>query len=302
VEKLHESRTDGFHLAGIVPVSGLPKDLAMPWDPSLTQVGDKYTAIERSVLDCSQVGCNTIWIVCNDDVQPLIKDRLGDWVYDTRTVEGASKSRRPEDLKKKIPIFYTPIHPRDRDRRDSLGWSVLHGALTAFLMSSKMSKWLVPDRYFVSFPCAVIPKYSLSGNRIKIRSSVPTVVEYQGKSIADGLYLPFTFDAEEYKHYLTKVKQGCTGGNKSIPVEDRWSSRHFTLKEIFAPIGSLDTNKIEVKSYYPIDNWDNYVVYMRSDIAAGMYAPVGRYLTYKTYGKIKFDELENLENEEAVES
>jgi len=298
VEKLHEDRTVGYHLAGVIPVSGLPSDLGMPWDPSLTQVGNKYTAIERSVLDCSQAGCNTIWIVCNDDVQPLIKDRLGDWVYDTRSVEGANKTKRPADIKKRIPIFYTPIHPSDRDRRDSLGWSILHGALTAFLMSSKMSKWLTPDRYFVSFPCGVIPQYSISGNRSMIRSNRPTVVTIRGRSIADGLYLPFTFDAEEYKLYLTEVKQKCTGGNRDLSASERWSSRGFSLKDIFGPISELETNKIEIEKYYPIDNWDNYVVYMRSDIAGGMYAPKGRYLTYKTYGKIKF---EDLEDEQAVE-
>tara|TARA_R100001509_G_scaffold107309_1_gene63744 strand:- start:3333 stop:4244 length:912 start_codon:yes stop_codon:yes gene_type:complete len=293
MEKLHEDRTSGFHLAGIIPVAGLPAGLEMPWDPSLTQIGKCYTAIERSVIECSTAGCNTIWIVCNDDVQPLIKHRLGDWLYDTRSVESNSRTSNHSDDKKRIPIFYTPIHPKDRDRRDSLGWSILHGALTAFLMSSRMSKWLNPDRYFVSFPCAVLPPYEISGNRSLIRSSKPTVVTYKGKSVADGLYLPFTFDAEEYKLYLTEVKQNCTGGSREMSASDRWSSKDFSLKDIYHPIENLKTNKIETKEYYPIDSWDSYVVYMNSDVASKSYAPVGRYLTYKSYGKIKFEELEN---------
>ena len=298
MEKLHDDRTGGYHLAGIVPVAGLPDDLNMPWDPCLTQIGENYTAIERSLLDCSLAGCNTIWIACNDDVQPIIKHRLGDWLYDTRSVEASKRTNSPIENRKRIPIFYTPIHPRDRDRRDSLGWSILHGALTAFIISSKMSKWLTPDRYFVSFPCAVTKPYVISGLRSKFRSSKPTVVTYQGKSVGDGLYLPFTFDAEEYKMYLTKVKQNCTGGSRDLPSSDRWSSRLFGLEDIYNPIKNLNFNEIKIKNYYPIDNWGNYVLYMNSDIAPNLYAPVGRYLTYKTYGKIQFDELENMNEKE----
>jgi hypothetical protein len=161
-----------------------------------------------------------------------------------------------------------------------------------------MSKWLTPDRYFVSFPCAVLPNYSISNKRGVIRSSVPTFVSYGGKTVADGLYLPFTFDAEEYKLYLTEVKQSCTGGSPSMPSSDRWSSKDFTLEQIFHPAKDLHSNIIEVKEYYPIDNWHRYVLYMRTEIAEKSYAPTRRYLTYKTYGKIKFEDLEDPINEE----
>ena len=35
-------------------------------------------------------GCRTIWIVCNDDMQPLIRYRLGDYVYDYAPLKKAT--------------------------------------------------------------------------------------------------------------------------------------------------------------------------------------------------------------------
>ena len=71
-----------FHLAGVVPVSGVESDFGFPWHPSLNPVGKNYLAIERAVVECAWAGCETIWVVCDDDTQPLIKHRLGDYVVD----------------------------------------------------------------------------------------------------------------------------------------------------------------------------------------------------------------------------
>ena len=64
-----------FHLAGVVPVSGVESDFGFPWHPSLNPVGKNYLAIERAVVECAWAGCETIWVVCDDDTQPLIKHR-----------------------------------------------------------------------------------------------------------------------------------------------------------------------------------------------------------------------------------
>ena len=74
---------NGFHLSGIIPVSGNKEgDLKFPWHDSLMPLGNDYLAVERSVVECAYAGCETIWIVCNDDIQPLIRYRLGDYVKD----------------------------------------------------------------------------------------------------------------------------------------------------------------------------------------------------------------------------
>ena len=71
-----------FHLAGIVPVAGQKLDFNFPWHDCLQPIGKNYLAVERAVLECAYAGCETIWIVCHDDMQPLIKHRLGEYVLD----------------------------------------------------------------------------------------------------------------------------------------------------------------------------------------------------------------------------
>ena len=66
-----------FHLAGIIPVAGHKVDFGMEWDESLAPISPNYTLIENAVYECAWAGCDTIWIVVNDDMAPLLRYRLG---------------------------------------------------------------------------------------------------------------------------------------------------------------------------------------------------------------------------------
>ena len=143
MEKIEKNK-NSFYLAGIVPIAGQPLDFNMPWHDCLIPLSQNYLAVERAVVECAYAGCETIWIVCNDDVQPLIRHRLGDYIQDPVWL-GRKLSSTPTAERKEIPIFYVPVHPNDRDKRDCLGWSVLYGALTAYYISKNMSKWMTPD-------------------------------------------------------------------------------------------------------------------------------------------------------------
>ena len=70
------------HLAGIIPVSGVKSDFNMPWHESLMPIAPGYLAVERAVVECAYAGCDTIWIVCGDDVEPLIRYQVGEVVQD----------------------------------------------------------------------------------------------------------------------------------------------------------------------------------------------------------------------------
>ena len=111
-----------FHLAGIVPVAGQPLDFNFDWSDCLMPLAPNYTAVERSVIECAYAGCETIWIVCNKDIQPLVKYRIGDYAEDPAYVS-RKFAVNPRDHKKEVPIFYVPVHPNDRFRRDCLGSS-----------------------------------------------------------------------------------------------------------------------------------------------------------------------------------
>ena len=114
-----------MHLAGIIPVAnlqtdfeGVTPDILIPLDPG-------FTAIQKAVYECAMAACNTIWIVANDDLAPIIRKVIGEWVYDPVYYKRPSKFSSQE--RKEIPIYYVPVHPKDRDRRDSL-LDARHGA------------------------------------------------------------------------------------------------------------------------------------------------------------------------------
>ena len=117
-------------------------------------VAENYTAIELSIMECAEAGCETIWIVCNTDIQPLIRHRIGSAVEDPSWY-GRILAAYPNTYNRAIPIYYVPIHPKDRDKIDCYSWSILHGANTAYQISFQMSKWVIPDKYYVSFPFGV---------------------------------------------------------------------------------------------------------------------------------------------------
>ena len=73
-------------------------------------------------------------------------------------------------MRKEIPIYYVPIHPKDRDRRDSYGWGALYGILAAWKVAYKISKWLLPDKYYITFPMSAYDIYNLREYRIQISS------------------------------------------------------------------------------------------------------------------------------------
>jgi len=254
-----------FHLAGVVPVAGPKLDFQFPWHDCMQPIAKNYLAIERAVVECAYAGCETIWVVCNDDMQPLIKHRMGDYIEDPYYLEKAKFVKYPSEHRRQIPIFYSPIHPKDRDRRDSLGWSALHGALTAFVMSNKISKWLSPSRYYIAFPYGVYPPDIIKRSRKRISSEKPFFLSYNNLTIKDGEYLGFTMDAKEYISYVNYVKNTCTGGDKSLKISERWSSRHFGLDKIFKNAIVDKLNTLETNWYFRIDCWENYKIYLSSN-------------------------------------
>jgi hypothetical protein len=248
-----------FHLAGIVPVAGQKLDFNFPWHDCLQPIGKNYLAVERAVLECAYAGCETIWVVCHDDMQPLIKHRLGEYVLDPVFLQRTRFSSEGEQ--QEIPIYYVPIHPKDRDKRDCLGWSVLYGALTAYWLSKTISKWVIPDRFYAAFPYGVYDPALLQPHRKQISSKKPFHLQHAGQNIKDNQYLGFTFDGEDFKKCRSHLRKEGTGefygyDTGRIPIEERWSARHFELDKVFECVNIEDANTLEVPWYYKIDSWD----------------------------------------------
>jgi len=275
---LHKSSISekSFHLAGIVPVAGQKLDFNCPWHDSLMPIAPDYLAVERAVLECAWAGCETIWIVCNDDVQPLIRYRLGDYIYDPVNLRRQYRIK-PVDEKKPITIYYVPVHPNDRDKRDCLGWSVLYGAKTSFEVSKQISTWVAPDRYYVAFPYGVYSPEVLRPHRLEISSRRGFFLSHLDETVREGKYLGFTFDASDFSEFVGVIRTG-TGEKipgqsisdgipkEKLPLHKRWSARFFSLDKIFQSAKVEGALVQEVDWYYNIDSWENYSNYLSCGI------------------------------------
>ena len=256
----------GRNVAGIIPLTGWKGSFDFPWPDYLQPLREGFLAVERSVYECAYAGCDSIWVVCGDDVAPLVKQRIGDYVMSPLYFDQKDFVKSKHYHEKWIPIFYTPMTQKDIDRRDSLGWSALHGALMAFQISDKMSQWARPTKYFVSFPYGIYHPGVVKQNRDIIRGKQSFYLSYQGKTVRDGAYLGFTFFPEDWPKFKHHIKNQCTGGSRSIPAAERWSSRNFSLDKIFnLDVISVD-EKCEVSEYYSLDSWSELQQYYASDL------------------------------------
>tara|TARA_Y100001938_G_C8097644_1_gene439199 strand:- start:800 stop:1684 length:885 start_codon:yes stop_codon:yes gene_type:complete len=265
-----------MHLAGIVPVAGAMFDFGFDWHDCLMPIDQNYTAVERAVYECAMAGCHTIWVIANHDMQPLIKNRVGEWIQDP-VWYGRKHDRYPTESRKEIPVYYVPIHPKDRDRRDSLGWSILYGAYASYTTSNSISNWLVPHKYYCAFPYGVYEPSVIREYRAEIASrDTSLIIQYQDKTVKDNEYLGFTFNGEDFKrcrNYVNEVttksyhppKQGDRYPTERLSAEDRWSARHFDLQTVFKQLTLEKKQIISLPWYFPINSWSNYKEYIASD-------------------------------------
>jgi len=223
-------------------------------------------------------------------MQPLIRYRLGDYVQDPQWIN-KNRLLMPEGVERPIPIYYIPIHPKDRDKRDCLGWSALHGAQTAYWLSKTISQWVIPDKYYAAFPYGVYSPELLRPLRKQISSKKPFFVSYQNKTIKDNEYLGFTFDADDFKACRKIIRNEGTGiyvGYKEdkLPIEERWSARFFSLDKIFEPVNIEDANILKLLWYHNISSWDNLCGFLGSENNKRLDRPPAKVLGYHEWNPI----------------
>ena len=248
-----------FNLAGIIPIAGQPLDYNFPWHDSLAPIGQNYLAAEKAVFDCAVAGCDTIWLVCPKDMQPLIRYRLGDYILDPiKYYTGVKFGKIPK--KTEIPIYYCPIEPKDIDRRDCLAWSIITGAQYAYRLARKISRWAAPDRYFVSFPYGMYSPYYMSGVRSKIRSNEPFYVSYENEFFKTGLYLPFTFTSEDFLKSRSKFRKNERKGRdiegQRLSSSERYTGRYFTHDFVFSEVNVENAHILDIPWYYDVSSWN----------------------------------------------
>lgn len=305
IDKTARQKRSNFHLAGIVPVAKDPFDFEMPWHDSLMPIAPNYLAVERAVYECAMAGCETIWLICHRETTPLIRHRLGDYVLDP-TINFSSLrrfyKRRCEEHLKTIPIYYVPIHPKDRGLRDGLVWSIIYGYKRAYHVSRLFSRWAAPSKYYVSFPYGVYTPSVVKDIRKKISSKESVFLSTpDGLTAKDDAFVSFTFDSWEYSDYRQsflnyenrrwesgKWENGKFVG-KELPPEERFNGSQITLSQFLEKANVNAENTFETMWHYDISSWDNYKVFMASEESKYVRRPKFG-LNYKEFNPLAFDE------------
>lgn len=243
------------HIAGIIPVSKVDSDVDMFFHPSLLPIANNFYAIQRSIVECSYVGCKTIWIVCDESTAPLLKSICGEFVLNLAQHERSKYTNFPSENRTSIPIFYVPLSYKNMNK-EGIGVSVMEGVNASFTVSDKMSKWLTPYRYYVSFPYGVYnPRINEARSLIKGNESF--FYTYEGHSALTGESTGFSFSVRQFKH--------CSYLFKKINVKEQ-----YTLDTVFGnDIMYENSCSIELEKYHNISRWDGYRSMMQDPLKVG---------------------------------
>tara|TARA_R100001082_G_scaffold50345_1_gene27273 strand:- start:215 stop:1060 length:846 start_codon:yes stop_codon:yes gene_type:complete len=249
------------HLAGIVPVAGLKTNFNMPWHDSLMPIGPDYLAVERSVAECAYAGCDSIWIVCDDDVTPLIRYQIGekiqDPVYNYRHFEV-----KKNDVKKPIRVYYVPLAIKDINKRDNLAWSAIFGAQTANNVLASLSVHLSPDLFYISWPYGYYEPWILRDYRKEVRRG-PFMLSNNQKTFKDNKYLGFNLNNQQIEVLLEESITTSSGlwnesRTQKLPLKDRYSYRNFDLQKVFMNVDLSNYKNVSVEQYHSVDCWEEY--------------------------------------------
>ena len=269
-----------LNMPGIIPVAGMTSEFGMEWDASLIPVAPNYTALEATVYECLHAGCTSIWIVANDDVAPLLRYRLGDTATDIDSISRGSFVRFGHEKHIEVPIYYVPIHPKHRDKVDCYSWSAIYGANVAYWISVKYSRWVTPDKYYISFPLGMVDAKETIDYRSTLRKNTPFYFSYNGKTVKDGLPLSFVIDPEEWRRAkriittnaaLYKAPEDGGMPTEKLPPSERYKSLGFGLDDVFG--GNTNGYHQEINSFYDLTSWDGYAKFLSSDLGTRVKRP-----------------------------
>jgi hypothetical protein len=287
-----------FHLAGIVPCGGQPLDFGMEWPDFMMPIAPNYTMIEAAIMECAWAGCETIWVCLYEDTAPLVRHRIGDFIQDP-VWAWRGMDPQPTAKQRRIPIFYVPVHPKNRFRRDCLSWSVIEGALSAFKVSATISKWIYPNKYWVSFPYGYFDPKLLRQHRPKISSPKNFYTTHNGQTPAQNLHTSFSFGKDEFIRFRRQIRKGTKQfanevdeqgmPNRKLPISEQYSARWFDLQDVFTELDVTTENSIEVEEFYDIATWQGYRNYLSSELSSRTTRPPDWLIKSKEFGSIGLD-------------
>lgn len=287
-----------YHLAGIVPCGGQPLDYGMEWPDFMMPIAPNYTMIEAAIMECAWAGCETIWVCLYEDTAPLVRHRIGDFVQDP-VWAWRNMDPQPTAKQRRIPIFYVPVHPKNRFRRDCLSWSVIEGALSAFKTSATVSKWIYPNKYWVSFPYGLFDPELLRKHRPKISSPKNFYITHNGQTPSQGIHTSFSFGKDEFIRFRRQIRKGTQQFTNEVdedgiprnklPLAERYSARWFGLEDVFIDLDVKQDNSLEIEEFYDLSSWEGYRNYLSSELSSRTIRPPEWLMKRKEFGSIALD-------------
>jgi hypothetical protein len=278
-----------FHMAGIVPIASKPTGYRLPWDDCLIPLAPDYLAIDNAIFQAAMAGCETIWVVANLDTVPLVRKRVGDYIYDPVTIGSNKYAVAPDKYRQMCSIYYVPIPESEEHKSLCLPWSIVKGALVATEVSTQISKWTAPDKFYVSFPYGIFDVKELRENRYDISSTKRFILSYKGKTALDNCHLGFTFDQADLATFVDNFKTLENG--LSIDLENQLE--HFTtqvgLDTLFKNQSQQDQFEFEPTWFHQIDNWSAYRDFLSDLDTQKLKSPGKIYIHYSEWNPISED-------------
>jgi len=228
---------------------------------------------------------------------PLMKTVVGEWVEDPILAQLPVEFKN--NFKMRIPIWYASVPVRDVGKKDCYASSILIGADYALKISGKLSGFIKPDKFYVSFPHTVYSPWKLQRFRKRIKSSKNNFYfTLEGKSIRDGVPIGFTFFREELPQFKKNLDSLVIGewkytGISSEQIDlkllkrrnpsERVSNKDIRLDEVFSCATLEGATILPGYRIHDISTWDGYVKY----ISSNYHYKMQRKIKYFRYNKIK---------------
>lgn len=236
-------------MAGIIPIAGHKSDIDLPWHHVLMPFDKNKTLIQHAVYNCAMAGCDSIWIVCNDDQQPLVRKIIGERVEDP-VYKYRAHTKYASQHKRFIPVFYSALPIRDQQKRNHIVWVATFGCLLANKIFGAISKYTAPERFFICWPYAIIESDALRPLRKNMRKESFAFSSY-GKNIHTEDFLPFVCDIE----HVRALKEHCY--ILQSPNADCGRFEELTMSHVLSPLKNLPLRELEYY-YRKVSNWKEY--------------------------------------------
>jgi hypothetical protein len=281
-----------MHLAGIIPLAGYKDNFKLHINDYTLPIGPTMTLAHLAVLNCSMINCDTIWVVVDSKTAPFIRKMIGDYIwshFDVRTQRRRfnHKKRLLYENKSasvnfnrvhKIPIFYIVLDPKEKDKWASLSWSILNGIQISKKISSSITTWVKPDKYYISFANSYSYHNFFEETKMcKTRIHRNFFWQNNGQTAVDGKFLNFCVTNATFKRMVRNFRKanayvsdeeydGVTKISKSRLRPNIAPNLELSILFEDIPIEDYD-GMLKTPFYYDFSSWQQYAKFVSSEAA-----------------------------------